>query len=105
MERQIMPEKLVSWVDIARGVGEVALQTVRRMLERHHETPQHRPEHYRLVLDQPKPNVFVYSCDGGDYPRQDQLQLDFETQTLGDVPVLPRLQPPENRWDDMGTYL
>lgn len=34
----------------------------------------------------------------------DQLQLDFEAQPLGDVPILPRMQPPLNRWDESGRY-
>lgn len=35
----IFPERLVGWTDIARGVGEVALSTLRNALKRHSSEP------------------------------------------------------------------
>lgn len=72
--KEIFPDKLVQWSDIARGVGEVALQTVRNLFNRHQEIPLHQPDHYKIVVDHPTPNVSLY----------DAIQLDFEAQAYGE---------------------
>ena len=82
------------------------------------ETALHRPDHYELTVHHPKPNVSVYAAIHApawlvDLMDPDQLQMDFEAQAdkWGDaVPDIqgrdiPRMQPPENRWDSEGGYL
>lgn len=57
MEKAIYPEKLVNWFDIARGAGEVAVQTIVRFVR--HVNTEPRPshsEHYRgPVVEAPQP--------------------------------------------------
>lgn len=89
MEANKFPENLVKWSDIARGIGEVALASLWQFVtKRHSETPLHRPEHYVLRVEHPKPNVSVYEA----------LQLDFEAQAYGSDKDLPP-------YDSEGRYL
>lgn len=43
----------------------------------------HQVDHYEL--SQP----VIPECDGGSYPRAEQLQIDFEEQPLGERPLIP----------------
>lgn len=43
-----MPEKLVSWLDIARGVGQVAMQTLAGLVKQvAHEPKPYESDHYQ----------------------------------------------------------
>lgn len=60
------------------------------------EPPMYTSDHYRPPVTDNQ-LTFNYECDGGDLPLGDYPPL-----TMDD---LPKLSPPENRWDDQGTYL
>lgn len=72
MERSPFPEKLVSWTDIAKGAGEVALQTIVRFV-RHVTTEPTDAHSEHFKKDKDEQLSFVYECDGGDLPREDGL--------------------------------
>lgn len=40
------PEKLITYIDILRGIGEVALESIKRFLNQAQETELHKPDHY-----------------------------------------------------------
>jgi len=46
---QILPEKLVTWWDIAKGVGEVALEFLTKQIV--HEPKPSESDHYRVPED------------------------------------------------------
>lgn len=88
MEKNPLPERVITWMDVARGLGEVALQTFHRFFDHmRYETPS---EHFRGAA----------------------AQLDQELYNQPQTTKLPIIERPDagqlsqsiNRWDSLGDY-
>ena len=105
MERQRpldgWPERMVSWSDIARGLGQVALETIKNAAKHIITEPQpYHSDHYRgaaaqldrALYDQPELPMHYVDPTGSGWPvieRPEAAQLDHTAV---------------NRWDSMGDY-
>lgn len=86
--KSILPEKLITYYDIIKGLGEITLGSIKKLLT--HITTEPEPylsDHYRGASQQLDEHLY------DDWYRQD-LQADIDRQLL----------QARNRWDSEGRY-
>lgn len=92
MERIPFPERLISWLDIAKGVGQVVVESVFRMP---HQLASHG-DHFSHSIDEPEDTL----------ASQPQLFTSgYAERPMVYADPLHHVQQRTNRWDDCGRDL